>query len=78
MAQTVLVILIIGFMIATVVALVRGIAAFLQQSRADIDAGGDGATNSAKMQNKMMFARIQFQALAVLACVILLMFSRNG
>lgn len=76
--QTVLIILIIGFMIATVVALVRGIAAFLQQSRADIDAGGDGVSQSAKMQNKMMFARIQFQALAVIACVILLLVARQG
>ncbi len=76
--QTVLIILVIAFMIATVVALVRGIIAFLQESRADIDAGGDGASQSAKTQNKMMFARIQFQALAVLACVILLMVSRHS
>jgi len=76
--QTVLVIVIIGLMIATVVALVRGIIIFLQESRAEVDAAGDGPLLSQKRQNKMMFARIQFQALAVLACVVLLMFARQG
>lgn len=76
--QTVLVLIIIALMIATVVALVRGIVIFLKTSREEIDAGGDGVSLSAKQQNKMMFARIQFQALAVLACVVLLMFARQG
>jgi hypothetical protein len=76
--QTFLVIVIIGLMIATVVALVRGIILFLQESRAEVDAGGEGPTLSSKRQNKMMFARIQFQALAVFACVILLLVARQG
>lgn len=76
--QNVLVIVIIGLMIATVVALVRGIILFLQESRAEVDAAGEGPSLSSKRQNKMMFARIQFQALAVLACVVLLMFARQG
>jgi Hypoxia induced protein conserved region len=76
--QTVLVILIVALMIATVVALVRGIVLFLQESRAEVDAGVDGPSLSQKRQNKMMFARIQFQALAVFACVVLLLVARQG
>jgi hypothetical protein len=76
--QTFLVIVIVALMAATVVALVRGIILFLQESRAEVDAGVDGPSLSSKRQNKMMFARIQFQALAVLACVVLLLVARQG
>ena len=76
--QSLLVIVIIGLMIATVVALVRGIVLFLRDSRAEVDSMGDGPSLSSRRQNKMMFARIQFQALAVLACVILLIVARQG
>jgi Hypoxia induced protein conserved region len=75
---TFLVIVIVALMAATVVALVRGIILFLQESRAEVDAGVDGPSLSSKRQNKMMFARIQFQALAVLACVVLLLVARQG
>jgi Na+(H+)/acetate symporter ActP len=76
--QTFLIVIIAALMIATVVALVRGIVLFLQESRAEVDAGVDGPSLSQKRQNKMMFARIQFQALAVLACVVLLIVARQG
>jgi Hypoxia induced protein conserved region len=76
--QTFLVIVIGVLMAATVIALVRGIIMFLQEQRAEVDAGTEGPSLSSKRQNKMMFARIQFQALAVLACVILLLVARQS
>lgn len=68
--------LIVVLVIMVVVSLVRGIAAFLQSTREDLDRTGTGATPSQLMQNKMMFARIKFQAAAVIAIAILLSLSR--
>ena len=68
--NTFLAILLIAAMIATVVALVRGIIAFLQDSTAQVK--GDGPTASAVKSNKMMQARIFFQAIAILIVVVLL------
>lgn len=56
-----------------VYSLVRGIAAFLNSTRDDLnrpDTGG--ATPNQLLQNKMMFARIKYQALAVIVVMILL------
>ena len=68
--NTFLAILLIAAMIATVVALVRGIIAFLQDSTAQVK--GDGPSASSIQSNKMMQARIFFQAIAVLIVVVLL------
>ena len=68
--QTFLVILLIAAMIATVVALVRGIVTFLQQAGAE--ARGDQPTALALKSNKMMQQRILFQALAIVVVVLLL------
>jgi len=71
--NVVLIILLIGLMVMVVVSLVRGVVAFLHSTRMDIDRGGDGnATQMQLMQNKMMFARIKYQALAILVVGILL------
>lgn len=59
-----------------VVSLVRGIAAFLNSTREDLERSGPGATPSQLMQNKMMFARIKYQAAAVIVVAILLSASR--
>ena len=61
--QTFLVILLIAAMLATVVALVRGIIAFL--SNAHAEATGDGPSEASLKSNKMMIRRIQFQGLAI-------------
>ncbi len=75
--NTVLFIILIGLMIMVVISLVRGIIAFLQTTRQDIDAGGDGNVRDLQlMQNKMMFARIKYQGLAVAVVAILLMMNR--
>ena len=59
-------IVIIGLMIMVVYSLVRGIVAFLRSSKEDL--GRDpslGPSENQLMQNKMMMARIKWQALAI-------------
>jgi hypothetical protein len=70
--QTFLVLLLIAAMIATVVALVRGIVAFLQHSTAQVKNGETGPSEASIRSNKMMQQRIFFQAIAVLVVVVLL------
>ena len=71
--NTVLVIVLVGLMIMVVVSLVRGVVAFLQSHRADIDAGGERQKDMQLLQNRMMMNRIKFQALAIVIVAILLM-----
>ncbi|WNO54343.1 twin transmembrane helix small protein [Stakelama saccharophila] len=68
--QTFLVILLIGAMLATVAALVRGIVTFLKTTEADLK--GEGPSEPGMRSNKMMQARILFQALAILIVVLIL------
>ncbi len=71
--QTFLVILLIAALIATVVALVRGVVSFLQS--ASDEARGVGTSGPSALQlksNRMMQQRILFQALAILIVVVLL------
>lgn len=69
--NTFLVILLVAAMIATLVALVRGVITFLQEARERVD-GGEGPTALQLQSNKMMQMRIFFQALAILIVVIIL------
>ena len=73
--NAVLVILLVLAMIFVVVSLVRGVIAFLQSHRADIDAGGERQKEMQLLQNRMMMNRIKFQALAIVIVAILLMIS---
>lgn len=73
---TFLVIVLVVLMILVVVSLVRGIIAFLQSHRADIDAGGQRQQDMQLLQNKMMFNRIKYQALAVVVVAVILMMAR--
>ena len=74
--NTLFVLVIIGLGIMVVVSLVRGIIAFLKTSKDDLATPGGGATPMQLQQNKMMFARIKYQALAILVVAILIMFNR--
>jgi hypothetical protein len=74
--NTIFMLLIIAAMIATVVALIRGIIAFLRTSEADLKEGG--VNQSGLRQNKMMRLRIAFQALAVILVILLLMMGRGS
>ncbi len=69
--NTFLVILLIAAMLATVVALVRGIIAFLQDSHAQVR-NGEGPSAASLKSNKMMQMRVFFQALAILIIVVIL------
>ena len=61
-----------------VLSLVKGIAAFLQSTRTDLERGdAPGASEMQLLQNKMMFARIKYQAAAVLVVGILLAISKS-
>jgi len=73
----VLVIVLLGLMVMVVVSLVRGLVAFLQTTRQDIDNGGDGNIRELQLrQNQMMFARIKYQALALVVGGVLLLINR--
>ena len=51
----------------------RGISAFLQSTRADLERDpGSGATDMQLKQNRMMFARIKYQALAIVVVVVIM------
>ncbi|ANC86658.1 MULTISPECIES: twin transmembrane helix small protein [Bacteria] len=69
--NTFLVILLIAAMLATVVALVRGVIAFLQDSHAQVR-NGEGPSAASLKSNKMMQMRVFFQALAILIIVVIL------
>jgi hypothetical protein len=74
--NTFLVIVIVGLAIMAVVSLVRGIIAFLRSTKEDLAHPGGGATPMQLQQNKMMFARIKYQAAAILVVAVLLLFNR--
>ena len=76
--NTVLIIALVLAMIGVVVSLVRGIIAFLQSHRADIDAGGERQKEMQLQQNRMMMNRIKFQALAIVVVIVLLMLANQG
>jgi hypothetical protein len=57
--------------------LIRGIVAFLKTTKIDLETGeGTTATDMQLLQNKAMFARIKYQALAIVVVAILLAVSR--
>lgn len=73
--NTIFFFLILAAVIATVVALVRGIIAFLKTTEEDLKGGG--LNQSGLKQNKMMRMRIAFQAIAVILVILLLIMSRQ-
>ena len=75
-SNTLFVLVIVGLVIMVVVSLVRGIVAFLKTSKDDLATPGGGATPMQLQQNKMMFARIKYQALAILVVALLMLFNR--
>lgn len=57
--------------------LVRGIIAFLKTTKIDLETGeGETATDMQLAQNKAMFARIKYQALAIVVVAIIMAASR--
>ena len=72
----VLIPIIVILMVMVVVSLVRGIVAFLQSTKLDLERDGGRVTEMQLKQNRMMMARIKYQALAIVAVAVLLMISR--
>ncbi len=71
---TFLVLLIVVLAALVVVSLVRGIVAFLQSTKLDLENPQEEARASEMQvkQNKMMFNRIKYQALAIVVVAVLL------
>lgn len=75
----ILVIALVIAMAATLFALVRGVIAFLQTTKEELNAPeGAGPSPSRLKQNKMMMNRILFQAAAIIIVVLLLLLKGNG
>lgn len=59
--------------------LVKGIVAFLKTTKIDLETGeGSTATDMQLAQNKAMFARIKYQALAIAVVFVIGIFAANG
>jgi flagellar basal body-associated protein FliL len=74
--NTFLIILIVILSIFVVISLVRGIVAFMQSTKMELEADDERAGRMQKRQNEMMFNRIKYQALAVVVVAVLLMLNR--
>ncbi|MEP0189137.1 MAG: hypothetical protein ABJP70_04350 [Erythrobacter sp.] len=77
----ILIALLVVLCIMVVVSLVRGVVAFLQTTKIDLESGkGETVTEMQALQNKAMFARIKYQAaaIAVVAVIALLAGGSGG
>ena len=69
----ILIIALVLLMILVVVSLVRGIVAFMQTTKLDLESGETEHVHEMQLkQNRMMFARIKYQALAVVVVAVIL------
>ena len=75
--NVILIIALVILMALVVFSLVRGVVAFLKTIKIDLESGeGETVKEMQLMQNKAMFARIKYQALAVAVVAILLAVSQ--
>lgn len=74
----ILVPVIVVLVIMVVISLVRGIVAFMNGAKEDLqrDPNATGPSANQLLQNRMMFNRIKYQAAAVLVCALLLAMAR--
>jgi len=76
---TFLIIVLVVLCILVLVKLVQGIVAFMQSTKIDLETGESlDASDMQLKQNKMMFARIKYQALAIVVVMVILGISRAG
>ena len=73
--QTFLFILILLCALGAVVAIVRGVILMLKANHDELN--GQGVSKSGIAQNRMMWRRIQFQAVAVVLAILFLMIARG-
>lgn len=72
-----LVALLLGLMAMVIVSLVRGISAFLQSTKLDLERDATAGPSEMQLkQNQMMFKRILYQGAAIVVVVILLLANR--
>lgn len=65
--------------IMVVVSLVRGVIAFLKTTKIDLESGeGETVTEMQLMQNKAMFARIKYQAMAIAVVALIALLASGG
>lgn len=75
--NTILIIVLLAALIMVVVSLVRGIIAFMQSTRLDLERDPSAGPSEMQLkQNQMMFKRIMYQGAAIMVVVVLLMASR--
>jgi hypothetical protein len=71
--NTVLIVILLLAMIMVVISLVRGVVAFLQSTKIDLESGQQvDATEMQLKQNKAMMARVKWQAVAIAVIAIML------
>jgi len=67
-----LVIVLVALMGLVAFSLVKGIIAFLRTTKIDLETGeGSTATDMQLAQNKAMFARVKYQAMAIVVIMVL-------
>lgn len=72
-----LIVILVALVVMVVISLVRGIAAFLKSTRLDLESpDSSGPSEMQLKQNKLMFARIMYQAAAIVVVALLLFASR--
>ncbi len=75
--QTFLVIVLLILMALVVVSLVKGIIAFLKTTKVDLEnQTGETMTEMQTLQNKAMFNRIKYQALAIVVVAVIMMIAQ--
>ncbi|MXO48213.1 hypothetical protein GRI69_08095 [Erythrobacter vulgaris] len=71
--NTFLIVVLLLAMIMVVISLVRGVVAFLQSTKIDLESGQQvDATEMQLKQNKAMMARVKWQAVAIAVIAIML------
>lgn len=65
----IIILAIVALAVMVLVSLVRGLVSFIQMTEEDLKTPGVGRSH--QMQNKMMFARVKWQAITILLIVIL-------
>lgn len=72
--NTIIILAIVALAVMVLVSLVRGLIAFIQMTEEDLNTPGVGRSH--QMQNKMMFARVKYQAMAIVAVSVLMLVNR--
>lgn len=71
-----LILLLIAAMGAVVFAVIKGLHAFGNMDANDVD--DNGVPKSLAVQNKMMFSRVKWQAIAIIIVALLLLIAQAG